>query len=123
MSDNDNTVFIGVNAPAAPHIVVFRSHRPGFIDTGAPPSVAEVTSLEELLAVEQIARWKQNEKFSGYALSIVEPLPWSKKAPEHHLMATYNEGKEWWVIGYLSDTSKNLGLPVWEQGKPGFIPK
>jgi hypothetical protein len=123
MSNENEIIIIEGNIAAANHIVTFRGHRPGSVDIDDPLPQREFSSLDELLTAEGIVGFSEHENFSGYALIIDEPVSWIKNT-EHHLMATYKDGAEWWVVGYLSNNAKDLfDLPVWEARKPGYIPK
>lgn len=86
-------------------MITIRQHRPAFIDISIPPQQAEVTTLNELLALPWIARWREvperHKSFDGFFYS------------QNCLMVTYDENQHWYVIGYLKE---NPGLPEWEKG-------
>lgn len=88
-----------------------RQHIPGFL-TGHEPVVAEFDTLEELLAVPFVAHWKSNPGFHRFSMNVEVGLS--------YLMAEYHNGKEWWVVGYLSGSIP--GLPRWEiPGESGEV--
>lgn len=93
--------------------IKFRGHRPGFIDADdAPPELAFDT-LDELLAMDWVKGFSEHEHFNHYALGLHQTMFRGDKG-EHHLMGVYKDGKEWWVIGYLSENATRLGLPIWK---------
>jgi hypothetical protein len=86
----------------------FRQHVPNFVDIDEDQKEAgEFHSQEELLAHPWIASWAQEKGFFRYSLSP------QGRGYETHLMAEFDEGKKWWVLGYLSDT-EGLSLPKWK---------
>jgi hypothetical protein len=80
-------------------------HVPNYID--CDPYTAEVATLEELLALEWVSFWKESpndgEEFHKYSQSKVDD--------GCYLMAEYNKGKSWWVVGYIDE---QLDLPEWK---------
>lgn len=86
----------------------FRGHRPGYFDGfDAPPSL-EFEKLEDLLAMEWVKRFSHSEGFNYYAL---DSSKFPGRATQYSLMAVYKEGKEWWVVGFLTEGAETLGLP------------
>ena len=89
-----------------------KQYRPGFF-TGYENEVKSFNSLEELFAIEFVNNFTKNP--------INEPDPrfhkFSKSTPSEDttiLMAEYEEGKVWWVVGYLSDADEIVKeLPLW----------
>lgn len=49
----------------------------------------------------QVARFRNGNQFYRFSIS------------ENTLMAEYDRGYEWWVIGYIKDPSQ-IDLPKWE---------
>ncbi len=114
MGNNTQTVHAALVPPPK---LTFRGHRPGSMDYDEPPPNLEFDQLEELLEMDWVKGFSRREDFSGYAMSIGDhPLQYA------HLMATYKDGTEWWVVGYLSEACSKLALPEWKQNTPGFIP-
>lgn len=92
----------------------FRQHVPGYVD-GVDPADFDFAGKEGLLAHPEVARWTQDDytgkgPFSGFALS--------RHGEETLLMATYDEGLHWWVVGYLTDAA-GLDLPAWMPNQKG----
>lgn len=79
-----------------------RQHVPGFVD-GVEPNVVAFDTLEQLLAIPFVKRWTDSERF--YRLSVND---------EVYLIAEFNGGREWWVVGYLRDPVPFL--PEWDRG-------
>jgi hypothetical protein len=81
-------------------------HVPGCVDID-PEDIerAEFNTQEELLAIPWIARWAEKKNFHRFSIS--------KSKIDNHLMAELDEGRVWWVVGYLSDR-EHLSLPIWK---------
>jgi len=75
----------------------FVEHYPAYCDYD--PKSYGFDTLEELLNIEFVKRFKNQKGFCRYSYS------------SPHLMAEYNEGKKWWCVGSIRN---NLGLPKWE---------
>lgn len=78
-----------------------RQYRPAFFE-GFKNETVEFSTTEDLLNVLFVKNFCGQE-FSGFAIS------------DEHLMATYENGKEWWIVGTLSDP-KLVTLPKWKSG-------
>jgi len=78
-----------------------RQYRPAFFE-GFENETVEFSTTKELLDVLFVKKFC-SEGFSGFAVS------------DEHLMATYKNGKEWWVVGTLSNPSL-VKLPKWQSG-------
>ena len=81
-----------------------RQHIPSFVDIGdaaRPSSPFETTA--ELLALDVVHRWATRPGFTHFALS------------GDLLMCIGDEGRFWWVVGYLAHT-EGLDLPPWDHG-------
>lgn len=74
-------------------------HFPSYCD-GFEPEQAEFNSTEELLNIEWVKSFSEHKDFYRYSVS-----------DGNHLMAEYEQGYKWWVIGRLSPTTD---LPKWE---------
>ncbi len=85
-------------------------HIPNACESDAPIH-QEFMSLEELLAIEFVAKWSYLPKFHQYSIYPHRKTGGHKK---HKLMAEMDDGKEWWVIGLLVvQKPEALGLPMW----------
>lgn len=80
-----------------------RQYRPSYFE-GFGNEVADFSTAEELLEIPFVKNFKKNGEFYQFSLS------------DSHLMAEYRNGREWWVVGIVSDASKVL-LPKWNGGK------
>ena len=67
-----------------------RQHIPNSVDIGDPKEV-DFTTTEELLNIEWVKGFKDNYP-DFYMWGISKEL----------LMATYDSGRKWWAVGYLS---------------------
>lgn len=78
-------------------------YRPACI--GFEKEVVSFATTEELLAIPFVARFRELWCFHRYSICREHPSLLM-------LMAELNEGRMWWVIGYLSEDS--LDLPIWK---------
>ena len=69
------------------------------------PRVAEWTTLAELLAIPFVADWREDPGFDHYAFCLV--------IDRWILMAILDEGKRWYVLGYLDQLPQEDGLIMW----------
>lgn len=76
-------------------------YRPAFFE-GFENKTVEFSTTKELINIPFVKNFCSDE-FSGFAIS------------DEHLMATYKNGKEWWIVGTLSDPS-TVKLPKWKSG-------
>lgn len=87
--------------------MTIRQHVPGFVDLGdEEPRHAEYSTKEELLQIPWVASY-----MTRYEHPAVKPFHrWSLS--DHWLMAEFDEGREFWVVGFLSDPIA-IDLPQW----------
>ena len=91
-----------------------KQHRPSYV-TGFENEVKEFSSLEELLNIEFVKSFtfqpngELNLDFHQFSIS--------KELGTYLLMAEYNKGSNWWVVGYIDDNEITKKLPIW-QDKP-----
>lgn len=86
-----------------------RLHIPAF-DTGTEPAEATFLTIDDLMSVPFVARFR----------AVAEPDKlfhrFSYSAPHGDeaglLICEYDEGRSWWVVGYLRAPVE--GLPLWE---------
>ena len=78
-----------------------RQYRPAFFE-GFENETVEFSTTDELVDIPFVKNFCSKE-FSGFAIS------------DEHLMATYKNGKEWWIVGTLNDPNL-VKLPKWESG-------
>lgn len=76
----------------------FTQHIPGFVSVETPPQRVPFKTTEDLLNIDTVVRFSKDPKFSHFAIS------------DNCLMAIYDEGRKWWVVGYLDD-SETVLLP------------
>lgn len=79
-----------------------RQHIPAFVETEKGPEVMPFETLDELLVIPWVKRWREFPRFHQFSQS------------DRHLMAEFRGGREWWVVGLLSNPVE--GLPVWDHG-------
>ena len=87
-------------------------HRPSYF-SGFEIQTFDFNSIEELLEIHFVKNFNAefNSKFFQYSYSEYSDEPTKKFV----LLAEYNEGKEWWVIGYVDDNEIIKTLPKWEK--------
>lgn len=85
---------------------IFIQHIPPYVE-GLEPKTFEFNSTEELLSNPMIIEWKNPEwgdpkkPFFRYSLS------------DYRLMGEFDEGKRWWVIGFIKYPDL-VNLPGWK---------
>jgi hypothetical protein len=116
-------------------MIVVVAHRPGFVESDEPLKRAEVQTTEDLLAVAWIRQWiEPTEPYWQTSFSwpngpdhpavetrkwVIPNEPpfyrWSKTKRDEYpcLMAEYDEGRKWWVIGFIREGYDELQLPIW----------
>ena len=92
-------------------MATIRQRIPNYV-SGVDPETVEFQTLDDLLDIPFVKIWKENglcrdNNFYQYSVS------------EEHwgtvLMAEYNSGIKWWVVGTMKGiTGKELGLPEWK---------
>ena len=93
-------------------------YTPSFF-SGFDNEVHEFNSLEQLLEIPfvknitKISLMGNGSKFYRFSYSTMSYA--SDESKRYALMAEYNEGYEWWVIGYINDKEIISKLPVWEE--------
>jgi len=93
-----------------------RQYRPTFFE-GFENWEGQVNSWPELVALKWVENFATQPKFHRFSLHrhyYDEP----DEKNWHHLMAEYNEGREWWIVANLIGTDSELEalriLPEWE---------
>lgn len=86
---------------------------PAFVDRDGPSVEATYTTIEELLAIDFVARMK--EDFAEHPGNFHRfSVGWQPGTPPT-LMVEYSEGKHFYVIGLLYDNLEIAKeLPVWK---------
>ncbi len=83
-----------------------KQHRPNYFDPLVFVNLTvDFESTEELLNIPFVLNFSTASNFSHYAIS--------EDGTKSTLMAVYDDGYEWWVIGFIDDISK-VDLPKWE---------
>lgn len=76
-----------------------KQHIPGYV-AGVKRRVAEFETLEQLLDIPWVKLMKDRPGFHRFSLS------------GDRLMAEFQQGRLWFVVGYLDEPVE--GLPVWK---------
>lgn len=90
-------------------------YRPAFFD-GFENEVNEFNSVEELLRIPWVKQFSNGEVKNFHRYSVSMP---NKKWGESkcHLMAEYDNGAVWWVVGKMDENEIIEELPKWEAPK------
>jgi len=86
----------------------FKQRIPGGCDQNIPIDECIVRSLEELEKVPVVSRFMAMDNFDKLAID------YNERRDNYMLMGIYDEGRKWWVIGYLSG-SDTFGIPEWNR--------
>jgi hypothetical protein len=62
--------------------------------------VSEFETLEELLEIDWITKWKHDKFHSFHCFSISNKI----------LMVEFYGGEKWWVVGFFDEDPSHLGL-------------
>lgn len=97
---------------------IIRQYRPAYF-SGFVEEVETFSTIKELLDIEWVNSFKLlggqiNPKFYRYSINR---YPYGNKCSvgyENILMAEFNNGYEWWVVGYIDENSIIKELPVFE---------
>ena len=87
-------------------------YRPGFF-SGFKNSIVEFETTEELLNIDFVKKFSKfpngenDKKFYRYSINEVNGHN------QKFLMAEYDNGYKWWVIGLINESAK-VDLPEWK---------
>lgn len=85
-----------------------RQHIPAFFD-GFEQHTADVETIEDLDRIKWIRSWRDDPGFYRFSFA-----PLNQRHPARGLlMAELKEGREWWVVGSMSEPLE--GLPLWQK--------
>jgi len=82
-----------------------RRHVPNCVDMDDECNPIEFSTVEELLDISFVKSFKDYDDFHKFSIADRFNGP--------SLMAEYNKGKKWWVIGHIDDAS-SIDLPDWK---------
>ena len=80
---------------------------PGFVD-GASPRQADFNTKEELLELDFVKSWSRGKGFHRFSLT-------DYGAGFKLLMAEFDGGKRWYVVGFIYPGETTLDFPEWDQ--------
>lgn len=72
---------------------------PGFVDRPTPRE-DEFETLDQLLNIDWVKTWADRKDFYRFSLDC--------SPGENILMAEYNGGKVWWVVGFIDNYIEGL---------------
>ena len=82
-----------------------KQHRPAYF-TGFVDVVVEFSTREELFQIDFVKSFSSQKNFSRFSLS--------ENYGRHVLMAEFDDGYSWWVVGYIDQPPDEIGLHIWE---------
>ena len=85
-------------------MATLRQHIPSFVE-GFEPKVAELSTVEDLNSIDWVRQHREDPEFYRFSLS------------DRLLMAEFENGDRWWVVGILSEPLP--GLPDWKMTVAG----
>jgi hypothetical protein len=89
-----------------------RQYRPAFFD-GFENQTVEFNSIEELIKIDWVdgctkeIGGKYDKKFHQFSICK------ERGDTESTLMAEYNDGFTWWVVGFIDDEEIIKNMPTW----------
>jgi hypothetical protein len=85
---------------------IITQHTPDFVEGDEDTrKVAHFSDLASLLRIEWVKRFTKVKNFHQLSINLI--------SSDHCLLiAEYKGGKEWYVVGYI--TQVGLGLPIWK---------
>ncbi len=89
--------------------ITIRPHVPGFVD-GLQPEPYVIGSLDALLELPCVRAWAEDIAPPFYRFSLARPE--GLEDGTALLMAEMDEGREWYVVGYLQ-SDEDIDLPIW----------
>jgi hypothetical protein len=93
-----------------------RQYRPAFIE-GADPSIVSFETVDELMATTFVARFRTEPDF--YRFSLFGGRDGMRDGGTVSLMAEYDSGRRWFVVGYIE--GQPIDLPTWEPVREGTV--
>jgi hypothetical protein len=88
-------------------MATIRRHRPAYF-SGFDDEKSEFNSLKELFDIEWVDNFRKPPNFHRYSVSK------SVSGKGYVIIAEYDNGYEWWVIGFTDDDKIINELPTWE---------
>jgi len=83
-----------------------KQYRPNLVTTTEENKIVSFETTEELLNIDFVKNFSNRDNFYRFSLSI------DNYFNQHSLMAEYDEGREWWVVGFI-DNPLEVNLPKW----------
>jgi len=101
---------MGVNDGKQKHRFEICEHIPAFVETVSRPEINAFTTKDDFERCPLVIRWKKRKNF--YRFSVSKNKEYGVFTGRNLLMAEYNKGKSFYVVGQLRGTPK--WLPNWE---------
>jgi len=77
-------------------------HVPCFVE--CDPYRGTFDTLKELFEIDWIKQYQKDDNLEFYRFSLSSNI----------LMAEYNKGNKWWVVGYIYGDLCKIDLPIWK---------
>ena len=89
---------------------------PAFV-SGVRPKIESFRTLDELLAIPWVIRFTdQSRTFMQWIQRVKLDAFYQFSKAERELMAEYNGGDKWWVVGHIRYPG-DVDLPTWGGGR------
>lgn len=92
-----------------------KQYRPGYF-YGFENQEIIFNTEKELLEIDFVKNFSNEPNFFHFAISTINKKRKDDKTEKHYLIAVYENGSTWWVVGTL-DNVIDLEIPLWEPGK------
>lgn len=79
-----------------------RQHIPAFVEIDGGLRSSDFSSIEELKEISWVKKWADDRDFHQFSVS------------DNYLIAEFRGGRDWWVVGHLSNPETSL--PLWSEG-------
>jgi len=84
-----------------------KQYRPNLVTTTEDNQMVEFETTQELLNIDFVKKFSNRNNFYRYSLDI------DNYFNQYSLMAEYNDGRDWWVVGFI-DNPQDIDLPKWK---------
>jgi hypothetical protein len=105
-------------------MIKLRQHIPAFVETDRAPLVIEAADTGALLAHPRIQSWAKDDPYvrdGVHGVHRFHQFSVADRRDSPALMAEYDEGDYFWVIGHITEGADALQLPDWRETETARI--